>query len=147
MSKITDIVEDLRNIENLSGSAQEVLVSGENIKTINGQSVLENGNSVLENHNSQNERAIPEITTDITTEITKSYNTVNELTDSKNNFYINFKSLIDHINIISKDLYLRDNFNSNKDKVANYFRIFYNRLEIETKTKGKKRNQTKSINK
>ena len=37
MSKITDIVEDLRNIENLTGSAQEVLVSGENIKTINGQ--------------------------------------------------------------------------------------------------------------
>ena len=30
MSKITDIVEDLRNIENLSGSAQEVLVSGTN---------------------------------------------------------------------------------------------------------------------
>ena len=81
---------------------------------------------------------LTEITTEITTDITKSYNTVNELTDSKNNFYINFKSLIDHINIISKDLYLRDNFNSNKDKVANYFRIFYNRLEIETKTKGKK---------
>ena len=39
MSKITDIVEDLRSIENLSGSAQEVLVSGTNIKTINGQSV------------------------------------------------------------------------------------------------------------
>ncbi len=37
MSKITDIVEDLRNIENLTGSAKEVLVSGENIKTINGQ--------------------------------------------------------------------------------------------------------------
>ena len=34
MSKITDIVEDLRNIENLTGSAKEVLVSGENIKTI-----------------------------------------------------------------------------------------------------------------
>ena len=44
MSKITDIVEDLRNIENLTGSAQEVLVSGENIKTINGQSVLGSGN-------------------------------------------------------------------------------------------------------
>ena len=39
MSKITDIVEDLRSIENLSGSAQDVLVSGTNIKTINGQSV------------------------------------------------------------------------------------------------------------
>ena len=28
MSKITDIVEDLRNIEPLTGSAQEVLVIG-----------------------------------------------------------------------------------------------------------------------
>ena len=37
MSKITDIVEDLRNIEDLTGSAQEVLVSGENIKTISGK--------------------------------------------------------------------------------------------------------------
>ncbi len=40
MSKITDIVEDLRNIDDLAQPAQEILVSGTNIKTINGQSVF-----------------------------------------------------------------------------------------------------------
>ena len=44
MSKITDIVEDLRNIEDLTEPAQEQLVSGTNIKTINGSSVLGSGN-------------------------------------------------------------------------------------------------------
>ena len=40
MSKVTDIVEDLRNIENLTGSAQEQLVSVVSIKTVNGESIL-----------------------------------------------------------------------------------------------------------
>ena len=35
MSKIADIVEDLINIEGLAQPAQEQLVSGTNIKTIN----------------------------------------------------------------------------------------------------------------
>ena len=44
MSKIADIVEDLRNIEELAQPAQEQLVSGTNIKTVNGESVLGSGN-------------------------------------------------------------------------------------------------------
>ena len=36
MSKIIDTIEDLRNVEDLAGPAQEVLVSGDNIKTVNG---------------------------------------------------------------------------------------------------------------
>ena len=47
MSKVTDIVEDLRNIEDLTGPAQEALVSGTNIKTINGQSVLGSGDIII----------------------------------------------------------------------------------------------------
>ena len=36
MSKVADTIEDLRNIEDLAGPAQEVLVSEANIKTVNG---------------------------------------------------------------------------------------------------------------
>ena len=43
MSKVTDIVEDLRNIEDLTGPAQEALVSGTSIKTVGGQSLLGSG--------------------------------------------------------------------------------------------------------
>ena len=46
MSKITDIVEDLRNIENLTGSAKEVLVSGENIKTKREDGIIEPINNI-----------------------------------------------------------------------------------------------------
>lgn len=47
MSKIVDIVEDLRNIEELTSPAQEQLVSGTNIKTINSSSLLGSGDLVL----------------------------------------------------------------------------------------------------
>lgn len=40
MSKARNIVNDLRNIEGLDAPAQEQLVSGVNIKTVNGTSVL-----------------------------------------------------------------------------------------------------------
>ena len=43
MSKVIDIVEDLRYIEELEQPAQEQLISSVNIKTINGQSVLGSG--------------------------------------------------------------------------------------------------------
>ena len=65
----------------------------------------------------------------------KSYNTVNELTDVKNNFYINFSSLIKHINEVMEKMELRESFNKNTDKIEKYFRIFYNRLEDETSNK------------
>ena len=47
MSKVTDIVEDLRNIEDLVQPAQEQLVSGTNIKTVNGESILGTGNLLV----------------------------------------------------------------------------------------------------
>lgn len=47
MSKIIDIIEDLRNIEDLTGPAQEVLVSGTNIKTVGGQSLLGSGDILI----------------------------------------------------------------------------------------------------
>ena len=47
MSKVIDIVNDLRNIEDLTAPAQVQLVSGTNIKTINGSSILGSGNIVL----------------------------------------------------------------------------------------------------
>lgn len=43
MSRVTDIVEDLRNIEGLTQPAQEQLVSGTNVKTVNGESLLGTG--------------------------------------------------------------------------------------------------------
>ena len=100
-------------------------------------SVLENGNSVLENHNSQNERAIPEITTDTTTEITKSYNTHGEPVTSVNNFYNTFNDLIKHINTEIDNLNLNNEFNAEKDKIAKYFSIFYSTLYKKTGLKQK----------
>ena len=91
-----------------------------------------------QNGNTDNAKLVTrltEITTNITTEITKSYNTVNELTDVKNNFYINFSSLIKHINEVMEKMELRESFNKNTDKIEKYFRIFYNRLEDETSNK------------
>lgn len=48
MSKATEIIEDLRNIEDLAGPAQEVLVSGTNIKTVGGQSLLGSGDIAID---------------------------------------------------------------------------------------------------
>jgi len=46
MSKITDTIEDMVKIDGLESSKQNILVSGDNIKTINGISVLGAGNLV-----------------------------------------------------------------------------------------------------
>ena len=58
MSKVTEIVDDLRNIEGVTSnlqdqidasntSKQEVLVSGTNIKTVNGTSILGTGDITI----------------------------------------------------------------------------------------------------
>lgn len=47
MSKVTDIISDLKNIEALTGEAQEKLVSGTNIKTVGGNSILGSGDIVI----------------------------------------------------------------------------------------------------
>ena len=100
-------------------------------------SVLENGNSVLENHNSQNERAIPEITTDTTTEITKSYNTHGKPVTSVNNYYNSFSDLIKHINTEINNLDLKDSINEYNKEVAEYFNDFYTTLYRKTGLKQK----------
>lgn len=43
MSKVVDIIDDLKNIDGLTSPAQEELVSGTNIKTVGGQSLLGSG--------------------------------------------------------------------------------------------------------
>ena len=62
MSKIIDIIEDLRNIEDLTGPAQEVLVSGDNIKTVGGQSLLGSGDIEISSSSTLSELTDVDIT-------------------------------------------------------------------------------------
>lgn len=80
---------------------------------------------------------LTEITTDTTTEITKSYNTHGEPVTSVNNFYNTFNDLIKHINTEIDNLNLNNEFNAEKDKIAKYFSIFYSTLYKKTGLKQK----------
>ena len=76
---------------------------------------------------------LTEISTENTTKITKSYNTVDKSTEVvKNNFYEAYNDLVNHINTVIDKIELNSNFNRDKDLLNKLFRKFYNTLECET---------------
>ncbi len=89
-------------------------------------SVLENGNSVLDNHNLQNRRAIPEITTEITTEIINT----DFYKKSQYAFYDNCKHFLSSIKITDENSIsdYTENIEFAYKTLEYFYHQFYNKL-------------------